>query len=125
MRHSISIPIHFCSILLLGLLTGCVPYPHATPRSSEVWGRVLDANTRAPIQGAAVFLVQSPNHTTYTDKKGYFHLRATRNVILGIAGAGGEWPDEKSSIMEISHTNYMAVAGTWEGDVGDILLKPK
>jgi hypothetical protein len=61
------------------LLTGCLPIPHTTPRSDDVHGRVLDAITHAPIQGAKVFFDASPHHPTYTDEAGYFHRKAIRN----------------------------------------------
>jgi hypothetical protein len=112
-------------VLLLGSLAGCLPWPHTTPRSAAVSGRVLDARTHLPIKGAAVFLLQSPTHTTYTDKDGFFHLKATRNVHFGYIPPEGEWPDNKDSSMEISHTNYFPIAGVWSGNIGDIFLKPK
>jgi len=111
---------------LLVLLTGCVPIPHTTERSPEVCGRVLDARTRAPIQGAKVFLIQAPDHAAYTDVSGYFQLKAARNFHLAyvLAGERGHWPERKVGSMEIYHPNYLPVCGGWSGNVGDILLKP-
>jgi|ERR1035438_1265287 hypothetical protein len=115
-------------LLILVSLTGCFPWPHTTARSADVQGRVLDAHTHLPVEGAKVFLVQSPHHATYTDANGRFRLQATRQFKLA-SNEGGGWPDTKSDIVEISHTNYTPhgfAAGMSGGvDVGDILLKPK
>lgn len=125
MKYSFKIALPFLTLLalVLSLMGGCLPWPHTTPRSAEVWGRVLDAKTHAPIQGAKVCFVQDPPHTTYTDKDGYFHMPATRNFHLGYTEGGG-WPDNKIASMVISHTNYFPVGGDWSGNV-EILLKPK
>ena len=114
-------------IVLLALLSGCLPWPHSTPRAAEVQGRVLDSRTHIPIQGAAVFLVQSPHHTTYTDENGYFTLKATQNFHFGIVPPEGDWPDRKDNYVQITHTNYFPYgfddyAG---GEMGNILLRPK
>jgi hypothetical protein len=114
----------FALVANLILLTGCI-YPHTTPRSNAADGRVLDAKTHAPVQHAEISLNQSPHHATYTDKNGYFHLKATRNfILLGIA-PDGVWPDEKDDIMKISHPKYETVWGTWGTNAGDIFLQPK
>jgi hypothetical protein len=125
MKHWIKIFDRYACALLFIFLTGCLPYPHTTERSPEVSGTVIDARTRAPIQGAKVFLVQSPHHTTYTDVNGHFDLEATRNVHLGIITPGSDWPDRKDSVMEITHTNYLPIGGTWNGNAGEILLQPQ
>lgn len=123
MQNSINILKFLPSVLLLCSLTGCLPGPHTTPRSEAVRGKVLDANTHAPIQGVKICFVQSPQHTTYTDKNGYFHIEATKNFHWAY-NEGGGWPDNKNSLMNISHTNYLTVSGSWSGNV-EILLKPK
>ena len=112
-------------ILALGLLPGCMPWPHTTDRSQEVRGRVLDANTHTPVSGAKVFLVQSPHHPAYTDATGHFRLKATRNFHWAYPAPEGHWPDRKDSSMEIAHPDYLSIWGNWSGDVGDVLLKPK
>jgi hypothetical protein len=126
MKHLTKILNCSACILILGLLTGCVPIPHTTLRSPEVSGRVLDARTRAAIQGAKVFLVQSPHHTTYTDTNGHFHMKATRNFHFAY-NEGGGWPDRKNDTVEILHPNYVphGFAAGDGGDIGDILLEPK
>jgi hypothetical protein len=111
-------------ILVLGLLTGCYPYVHSEARSADFYGRVLDARTHLPVGGAEIRLVQDPPHTTYTDAKGYFHMKATRNWHYFVVTPGADWPNSKVSIVNISHTNYVTISGSWSGNVGDILLKP-
>ena len=113
--------------LVLGLLTGCVPFPHTTERSPEVQGRVLDARTHAPIQGAKVSLTQSPQLSTYTDAAGHFRLRATRNFHLAYIAPEGHWPNRRDNYVAISHTNYFPFGfdDYMGGNIGDILLKPK
>src|SRR5690349_24698270 len=85
----------------LCLLAGCLPIPHTSLRSADVWGRVLDARTQAPIQGAKVCFSQSPHHTTYTDERGRFRLRATHDFHLAYVGSDGEWPDPKDNGITI------------------------
>ena len=115
-------------ILIPILLTGCLPGPHTTPRSAEVWGRVLDARTHAPIQNAAVYLSASPHYTTYTDADGYFHLKATRNFHFAYTGGSG-LPDSKDDAAAISHTNYISYGFVTDmvgsNNVGNIYLEPK
>ena len=124
MKQTIKLVQYAACLLMLALLTGCI-WPHTTMRSSEVRGRVLDAKTRLPIEGAKVFFVQRPPHPTYTDAAGYFHLKTTRNFHFAYLPPEGDWPERKDSAMQISHTNYIPLGGSWSGDVGDILLKPK
>jgi hypothetical protein len=114
----------FALVANLILLTGCI-WPHVTPRCPAISGRVLDAKTHAPIHGAEVGFAQSPIHAVYTDKNGYFHMNATHNFILMGVPPDGVWPDEKSDLLVISHTNYQSIAGGWKGEVGDIFLQPK
>jgi hypothetical protein len=112
-------------ILVFGLVAGCLPYVHSDARSADVRGRVLDARTHLPIKDAEIRLAQDPPHATHTDAYGYFHMKATRNWHYLTVTPGADWPDNKDGSMIISHTNYTTVGGTWRGDVGDFLLKPK
>jgi hypothetical protein len=114
-----------CAVIIL-FFCGCLPIPHTTPRSADVRGRVLDANTRLPIKGAKVFLVEEPHHTTCTDEGGYFHMKATRNFHLAYTGGSG-WPDSKDNYVQISMTNYVPYGfdDYGGGNLGDILLKPQ
>jgi hypothetical protein len=112
----------------LGLLAGCLPIPHTTERSHAVHGRVLDATTHAPIQGAKIFLIQSPHHATYTDAAGFFHMKATRNFHWAYV-FGEDWPQNKYFNMEALHVKYLPHDFepdiTGREDVGDLLLKPE
>lgn len=119
--------------LLLTLLTGCIiPYPHTTVRSFEVHGRVLDARTRAPIQGAKVFLSEHPNVRSTTDATGKFRIKATHNFHLGAAVPEADWPPGKywHSDVTVLHPDYTIYVqreldDRWLTDKADILLEPK
>ena len=105
-------------------LCGCIIFPYTVPRSAEVTGRVLDANTRLPIKGADIYLVEEPHHTTHTDANGYFRLKATHNFILIYMGDGC-WPNKKTDEVQISRTGYQP-SGI-NADAGGnvlILMKP-
>lgn len=112
------------SLWVACLLQGCAVMinPHSTERSGEVWGRVLDALTHYPINGAKVYFIQGPPQPTFTDTNGCFHIKATRdfNWMSGADGSG-----RKMATRNISHTNYVTRTGDWEGDVGNIFLQPK
>src|ERR1700722_11462606 len=81
-------------VAVAGLLTGCI---HTTPRSGEVRGRVLDAITHVPIQGAKIFFVSSPHHAVYTDSAGCFHRKAIRNLHFFYGVPEGHWPTPQDS----------------------------
>jgi hypothetical protein len=89
-------------ILVLGLLTGCIPYVHSNERSADIRGRVLDANTHIPLKGAEIRFAQAPPHTTRTDSNGYFHMKATRNWHYLAVAPDGDWPDNKDNTIVIS-----------------------
>lgn len=110
-------------VFVLSLMGGCLPWPHTTERSNAASGRVLDAKTHKPIEGAMIFLAQSPHHTTYTDKNGYFYLKATRNFHWAYTEGGG-WPDNKDNAMGISHPGYETLGNVWGTNSGDIFLQP-
>ena len=116
---------------LMALLTGCmIPFPHTTQRSPEVHGRVLDARTHAPIQGATVFLTEYPKVSCTSDADGYFRLKATHNfhLLFIVAGEAGHWPSGKDWLpyITVARTNYAAhrIRGIVPPE-GDIFLKPK
>src|SRR5438105_2943211 len=73
------------------MLGGCI-FPHTTMRSPEIGGRVLDARTGAPVQGAKVFLYDDPSTSCKSDATGHFRLRETRNFHLGGGPGGDHWP---------------------------------
>jgi hypothetical protein len=115
--------------VILFLLSGCLPIPHTTPRSAEVSGTFLDAVTHAPVVGAAVYLNVPPQHITYTDAKGHFHMKATRNFHWAYVAFVGDWPDRKDWSMGVLHPDYVPygfltmMSGSY--DVGILYLTPK
>ena len=131
-------------ILVLSLLTGCIPFPHTSLKCEEVRGRVLDAETHTPIKGAKVYLVvddfsgntdkSRPEHVTYTDATGSFRLGATHQFHLAVVAVEGDndfLPKRKYYEGRILHPDYSSwrfdVIG-WGGsgkDYGEIFLKPK
>jgi hypothetical protein len=114
----------------LATLTGCL-FPHTTERSPVIHGRLLDANTRAPIQHAKVFLTEHPKVSCKSDAEGRFRLKATHHfhLIFVPAGEGGHWPSggiDWAPYVTVSHSNYVPseVRG-FSSDKGDVLLKVK
>jgi hypothetical protein len=122
MKSSVtSLNLTFCTLMVI-LLSSCA-FPLTSPRSGEVRGRVLDASTHAPIVGAKVFLIEPPHHTTYTDKAGYFRLKAVRDFHLVNGPAG---PSGKDCFAYVSHPKYKLYDfGALGGDLGDVLLQPQ
>jgi hypothetical protein len=114
-------------ILLLGLAAGCLPIPHTTEHSPEVRGKVLDARTHAPIQGAKVFLYDHPRTSCETDSAGYFCLRATHNFHLAYVAPEGNWPQGTYyDTVDFSHRGYAAREITTFGEpIADVLLEPR
>jgi hypothetical protein len=119
-------------MLLFCLLAGCLPFPHTTERSPEVRGRVLDAITHTPVQGAKIFLSDHPDVACWSDSAGHFRLRATSNFHWGLTVPEGDWPRRKywGSAVAISCVGYEDYTQNgpddWRlTDKGDILLKPK
>jgi hypothetical protein len=118
-----------CALVLVAL-TGCL-YPHTSPRSPEICGKILDARTHAPVRGAEVFLSEHPKFSSTSDAAGHFRLKATRNFHLcaGLGcSSGGGWPRGQywEPHISVSHSNYIPreVGGDFT-DKGNILLEPK
>jgi hypothetical protein len=116
-------------VLLLNILSGCL-YLNSEPRSQEVTGRVLDAQTHLPIKGVAVYLLSAPHHTTYSDATGHFRLKKARNQHVLTLPPEGWWPENKDALAGMSHPDYDRHdfdAGYGEGsvDLGDIFLNPR
>jgi hypothetical protein len=110
------------------LICGCIPYPHKTIRSLEIRGRLLDARTHEPINGAMVFLNGCPKTSSVSDSTGYFCLKATYNFHVGVLPPEGHWPQGRycGSDFTITHTNYLAQSlFAWRGEEGVILLVPR
>jgi len=108
--------------LLLGIFAGCAPIPHTTVKSFEVRGRVLEARTRAPIQGARIFF------TVQSDSEGYFKLKETRNFHFAVTAPEGDLPSREFwwSHVTISQANHLPRRlddDFW--DKGEVLLEPK
>ena|SRR6266567_2376326 len=119
-------------ILVLCLSAGCLPIPHTTERSPEIRGRVVDARTHAPVEGARIFLSGHPNITCTSDSAGFFRLKATRNFHFGSIPPEGDWPQRKDwgAAVTVSHTNYIDYVrhgpDDWRlTDKGDIALEPR
>lgn len=116
---------------ILSLYTGCIPDPHTSTRSPEIDGRVLDAHTHAPIEGAKIFFPDHPDVSCKSDAAGYFRLKPTHNFHLGGYPPEGDWPSRKfyGARVAISHPNYLSYVPTSPDDdwahKGDIFLEPK
>jgi hypothetical protein len=118
--------------LLLGFLTGCVPYPHTSLRSPEITGRILDAFTHTPIEGAKIFFPDYPNVSCKSGADGKFRLKATHNFHWGGIPPEGNWPKGKDygAAIAVSHAGYLDYVqkgpDDWRlTDKGDIFLQPK
>ena len=127
MKYTFKFALPFLMLIILAsfLIGGCVPWPHNTPRSNAASGRVLDAVTHQPIEGATVELNTEPHHATRTDLNGYFFLKATKNFHWGYVPPEGEWPANKDNAMKISHPGYETVWGVWSTNTKEIFLSPK
>jgi hypothetical protein len=106
-----------CALALV-LMVGClIPYPHTSVRSPEFSGRVVDAETHAPISGAKIWVIGHPQTSCETDATGRFRLKETHNFHVGVVvvpGGGGELPQGIFDMgLAVSHagyeTNYLAV----------------
>src|SRR5687767_906171 len=87
---------HFVILLLATIfLTGCIvlPVPHVTKKSPRVDGRVVDAESGKPVDGAVVQLTtvgawdtdkRVMGTSTTTGADGSFHLRTRYNFHLGL-----------------------------------------
>jgi hypothetical protein len=131
MKRSIKFLNCIAGVVVLALLIGCLPIPHTTERSPEIYGSVLDASTRSPIQGARIFLSGHPDISCASDSTGHFRLKATHNFNFGSVPPEGDWPSRTywGSSITVSHANYAEFvqheADDWRlTDKGDILLKP-
>src|SRR5438445_5464929 len=114
--------------LVLWVLSSCVPMPHTTPRSDEARGRVLDAATRAPIQGARIFLTKHPGVSCESDSEGYFRLKKTRNFHFAVIPPDGRWPYGEfwEPHVTVAHRKYSPRRLDDDFlDKGEVLLEPK
>ena len=112
MRASVKISL---ACLCLIATSGCIiPYPNTTQSSPEIRGRVLDATTHKPIQGAQIAVIGRPNTTVISDASGSYHLPAYHSFHLafmpGICGSydlpqGLPYTDT----IDFTCTNYLPV----------------
>jgi hypothetical protein len=113
--------------LALALLAGCL-YPHTSPRSPEFTGRVLDAETHAPIEGAKIVLLRHPHTSCKSDATGHFRLKETHNCHLGIVpvAEGPSFPrGDYASAVNVWHVGYETkYLSCFDAHGGDVLLAP-
>jgi hypothetical protein len=79
----------------LVFLSGCIPYVSTSVKSPAIYGRVVDAATKAPIPGATVAFVEKPSIGCQTSADGSFAIDATHNVhfLMTLGPCGGDWPE--------------------------------
>ena len=133
-----------CLLLALPLLNGCIvlPIPYTMRGSGTFHGRVLQADTKSPVQGAVVEVLGYPKTATSTTSDGEFTVGPGRKfywyTVIGFHQhivPEPVWPTLSTSIM-VSHPAYAALtveAGPKEPsrevvheffEVGNLLLKP-
>jgi len=99
------------SVVLLFILAGCaVPEIATSIKSPSITGRVLDAKTGAPLQGATVALVEKPSVQCQTQADGSFVIDATHNVhfIAFLGMCGSEWPEgHYYTVFRFSKPGYL------------------
>lgn len=107
---------------VLALFSGCT-----SPKSPEVRGRVLDAQSKVPIAGAKVFFYDHPSTSTKTDARGSFYFKARQNFhLLRLPPGDGAWPrGTYFDKVVVTHTNYYLYEFYAFHQEGDIFLKPK
>jgi hypothetical protein len=125
----------FPIILLLPLLTGCVPFPggyvkiwpYSSERSAEISGTLLDERTQTPVAGAEVFFTYYPKLRDTSDRNGNFKISATRyHYWTTWCGAGGEVTSQNppmSSDIMISHTNWASQRFQWDASPKTVILQ--
>jgi hypothetical protein len=113
--------------LLLSGCGGAFSYSrHTTVRAPELRGRVLDAKTHQPIEGAKVYFCDPPEHAVYTDADGNFLMKAAVNIHTGRDAAGGSSPPPKPNRVCISKEGYLTrdYLRRYDGDPMRIQLEP-
>ncbi len=81
-------PNKFLRMTLL-LLSSFLFFAMANAQNLEIKGKVIDAITKKPIDGANIS-VRNSNHTTATDADGLFHIMAEKGNVLTISFVGFE-----------------------------------
>jgi hypothetical protein len=113
--------------LLLSGCGGAFSYSrHTTLRAPELHGRVLDAKTHQPIEGAKVYFCEPPEYPVFTDTNGCFFMKAMMNFHTGRDAGGGSTPPPKSGRVCISKDGYNTrdFLRRYDGDPMSIQLEP-
>jgi hypothetical protein len=99
---------------------------HTTLRAPELHGRVLDAKTQQPIEGARVYFCDPPEHAVFTDTNGYFFMKAATNYHTGRNAAGGSMLSPKPDTVCVSKDGYRKrdFKRLYDGDPLNIRLQP-
>lgn len=99
---------------------------HTTVRAPELHGRVLDAKSHQPIEGAKVCFCEPPEYPVFTDTNGFFFMKAATNYHTVRDGAGGSWPPPKSDAIYIAKEGYITRQfwRLYNGDPMNILFEP-
>jgi hypothetical protein len=109
---------------------GCVPVRYTSGPAAK--GRVVDASTQAPIQGAFVTLTRSKGNAaqTSTSKDGEFHHRSRhRWYMLNLFHPSSSKPILQPAILTIDAGSYQSFAtnsapGAKMLNVGEVQLQP-
>ncbi|SRR6266568_1691465 len=93
--------------------TGCISGPSIDERSPEVRGRVIDAQTHQPVQGAVVALHEHPSIAAHTDSSGDFRIRARHNVhlVTFLGMCSSDFPEGKyyRDDLDVAHPLYQTL----------------
>jgi hypothetical protein len=116
----------FASALVLVALTGCL-YPHRKVLSWEINGRVLNAITHAPIEGATVCLKEHHDVSSTSDAEGRFRIKEIRQFVLIVGPTGDSNAQHWDCAIMVSHPSYETYVEHMndDRDKEEILLKPK
>jgi hypothetical protein len=113
-----------------GGTVGCVPMRYTSGPATK--GRVVDANTRAPIDNAFVTLTRATGAAaqTTTSKEGSFHLRSQHGwYMLNLFHPSDSKPILQPAVLTIDAGSYQSFAtnsapGAKMLDLGEVRLQP-
>ncbi len=118
--------------LLILAVAGCAPTLETNVKLAKITGRVLDAETRLPIKGARVALLEHPRVTCRTHADGTFQLGPLHNLILGVGPGGNLGPSDEHWLPDVSVSREGYITAEKMGGLmaleyrlGDVLLQPK
>ncbi|NOR50267.1 MAG: hypothetical protein GQ530_04450 [Desulfuromonadales bacterium] len=109
-------------------ITGCIPAPHKETNTPEIYGVVLDAETKASIEGVSVSLVPGDTFgvaltlninymdvtdVQFTDSSGAFNFSSTSSWLLYY------YPSSKFGaihefLLKFNHPDYNEYTYAWE-----------